>query len=133
MTISPGFTTSDVRQLVFGYEQQPYGTKAAWLADRGHTRSRMKRRRQSVFSGDLDQGLIPRESGGTTPRKRREIIEQSVDQLQDAHDAELEQLNARILVLEGTNDALGMAIGLLHAMREEEPDGLASTTEPTGS
>jgi hypothetical protein len=133
MTISPGFTTAEVRRIVFEYEQQPYGMKAVWLADRGHTRGRLERWRQAVFSGDLDRGLIPRESGGMTPRKRREIIEQSVEQLQDAHDAELEQLQARIRMLEGTNDALGKAIGLLHAMREEEPDGPAPTTDLTGS
>jgi hypothetical protein len=66
-----------------------------------------------------------------TPRKRREIVEESIEALQDAHDVEVSELRARIRVLEGTNDALGKAIGLLHAMREEEPE--ETSDDPTDS
>jgi hypothetical protein len=35
--------------------------------------------------------------------------------------------------LEETNTALGKAIGLLHAMSEQEPDAIATTTDPGDS
>ncbi|WP_232531988.1 hypothetical protein [Microbacterium halophytorum] len=55
-------------------------------------------------------------------KRKRELVELSADQLQAHHDAEVAALNERIRQLEGTNDALGKAIGLLHVLREEEPD-----------
>jgi hypothetical protein len=131
VVLSPGFTSAQVRGFVLDYERLPYGAKGAWLVAQGLTRSRIERWRQAVLAGDLDRGLVPRESGGMTPRKRREIVEESIEALQDAHDVEVSELRARIRVLEGTNDALGKAIGLLHAMREEEPE--ETSDDPTDS
>ena len=31
MSISPGFTTEQIREFVHQYEIQPYGQKAVWL------------------------------------------------------------------------------------------------------
>ncbi len=131
MTISPGFTSAEIREHVFEYQQQPHGTKATWLADKPFSRDQFRRWQAAVFAGELDRGLVPREGGGMTPKRKREIVEQSVQALQDSHDAEVTALNDRIRMLEGTNDALGKAIGLLHAMREEEPNG--TTTGPSDS
>jgi hypothetical protein len=38
-------------------------------------------------------------------------------------------LRARVHELEPTNEALGKAIGLLHAMNAEEPDATPTTTD----
>lgn len=118
MTIAPGYTREEVRAVVLAYEQQPYGTKTAWLNEQGITTTRLYRWRNAVFDGDLDRGLVPRDSESMTATKhRRRIAEKS-----DEHSAEKEQLHARIRELEETNEALGKAIGLLHQLNEHEPD-----------
>ncbi len=35
MSISPGFTTEQIREFVHRYEIQPYGQKALWLEEQG--------------------------------------------------------------------------------------------------
>jgi hypothetical protein len=42
-------------------------------------------------------------------------------------------LSERIRELEGTNNALGKAIGLLHAMNEQGPGDDPATSDPSGS
>lgn len=135
MSISPGFTSAEIRAYVFEYQQQPYGSKAEWLAQRSLSARRMHRWREAVFNGELDRGLIPRDGSGmtSTPRQRREAIERSLTAQQDAHDAEVEALNERIRSLEASNSALGKAIGLLHAISEEEPAADPTTTDPPAS
>jgi hypothetical protein len=48
---------------------------------------------------------------------------------QDRDEAELAHLRARVHELEATNEALGKAIGLLHAVNAEEPDATPTTTD----
>jgi hypothetical protein len=55
------------------------------------------------------------------PAKRRALAKADAAQ-QDRDEAELARLRARVGELEATNEALGKAIGLLHAMNAEEPD-----------
>ena len=132
MTISPGFTTAEIREFVHEYQMQPKGTKGAWLATRGVTYDLLRRWRAAVFEGDLDRGLIPREgSPMTIPPGKRTALEKQRAKERAAHDAQIEKLNARIRELEDTNGALGKAIGLLHAMSEQEPDTPAPTTDPS--
>ncbi|MSW42905.1 MAG: hypothetical protein F2842_11905 [Actinobacteria bacterium] len=50
-----------------------------------------------------------------------------------AHAAQLAALQARVNELEAVNDALGKAIGLLHQMSEQEPDGNQGPGEPSAS
>jgi hypothetical protein len=135
MSISPGFTTVEIRGLVFEYQLQPYGSKKAWLEQRSLSRGRMRRWSKAVFEGELDRGLIPREGSGmtSTPRQKREAIERSVIAQQKAHDAEVQKLNDRIQSLEASNSALGKAIGLLHAISEEESAADPTTTDPSAS
>lgn len=130
MAIAPGYTDDEVRAYVYDYERQPWGTKQAWLDARGISRHRFARWRNTVFDGDLDRGLIPREGSGMTSanQRRRLAKHQGRDQTQ----AENEQLRARIEELEATNEALGKAIGLLHQLNEQEPDS-AETNEPKSS
>ena len=90
-------------------------------AARGVSDGRFRRWQSAVFEGDLDRGLIPRESGGmTVPPAKHGVGEGAAER--DRDETEVERLQARVRELEGTNEALGKAIGLLHAMNGQEPD-----------
>lgn len=134
MSISAGFTAAEIREFVHEYEVQRYGQKAAWLAGRGVSYDQLRRWRAAVFEGDLDRGLIPREgSPMTVPPGTRTALAMARERERTAHDVEVARLTARIGELEGANDALGKAIGLLHAMSELEPDSAPTTTDPDDS
>ena len=134
MSISPGFTTEQIREFVHQYEIQPHGYKAIWLESQEVSYDRLRRWRLAVFEGDLDWGLIPREGGAVTvPSKKRTGIERQRARERVVQEAELARLNARVRELEETNAALGKAIGLLHQMSEQEPDANRSTTDPCDS
>ena len=135
MSLSPGYTADEIRAYVFDYQEQPYGTKNIWLEQQSLTTSVMRRWTAAVFEGELDRGLVPREGSGmpSNPRQRREIVERSLSAQQKAHDAERHELNERIRSLEASNTALGKAIGLLHAMSEEEPGANRPRTDPSSS
>lgn len=133
MTVSPGFTAAEIREFVHEYQAQPYGAKAPWLITRGLSRAQLRRWRDAVFEGDLDRGLVPRESNPmTVPPSQRAALERYRAAERAAHEAEVARMSARIRELEGTNDALGKAIGLLHSMSEQESDE-PTTTDPAGS
>ena len=134
MSISPGFTTEQIREFVHQYEIQPYGQKAVWLVGQGVSYDRLRRWRSAVFDGDLDRGLIPREGGVVTvPPEKRTGIERQRAKERAGQEAELARLNARVRELEETNAALGKAIGLLHQMSEQEPDVNRSRIDPCDS
>lgn len=134
MTISPGFTTVEIREFVHEYQLQPHGTKGAWLAARDVPYERLRRWRDTVFEGDLDRGLIPREgSGMTVPPGKRTALERERARERAAQEAEVAKLTARVRELEGTNEALGKAIGLLHAMNEQEPTAPRTRIDPSDS
>ena len=134
MSISPGFTTAEIREFVHEYHRVPHGMKAVWLAEREFSYDTLRRWRSAVFEGDLDRGLIPREgSPVTVPPGKRTALERRRAAEQAAHVAELAKLNARVRELEDTNTALGKAIGLLHAMSEEEPAPRPRTPDPSDS
>ena len=122
MSISAGFSASEIRELVVDYQLLPHGRKGAWLAARGVSERQFRRWQAAVFAGDLDRGLIPREGEGMTvpPAKRRAMAEaREVQQVRN--EAEVLRLQARVRELEATNEALGKAIGLLHEMNVNEP------------
>jgi len=123
MSISAGFTPAEIRELVVEYQLLPYGQKGSWLAAQGVSNRQFRRWQATVFGGDLDRGLIPREGGHMTvpPAKRRALAKADAAK-QDLDEAELAHLRARVRELEATNEALGKAIGLLHAMNAEEPE-----------
>jgi transposase-like protein len=99
------------------------------------TDNRMRRWRDAVFEGDLDRGLIPREGSFVTiPPSKRTALEKARARERAAQAAEVTRLTARVRELEDTNDALGKAIGLLHAMSEHEPaEPPTTTTDPSDS
>jgi hypothetical protein len=69
----------------------------------------------------------------TVPPAKRTPLEKARAVEHAAHAAEIARLSERIRELEGTNDTLGKAIGLLHAMNEQEPDDAPTTSDPSGS
>jgi Asp-tRNA(Asn)/Glu-tRNA(Gln) amidotransferase C subunit len=128
MSISAGFSPTEIRELVVEYQLVPHGQKGPWLAAQGVSNRQFRRWQSAVFDGDLDLGLIPREGGAMTvpPAKRRALAKASeVKQVRD--EAELARLQARVRELETTNEALGKAIGLLHEMNVHEPDETPTT------
>jgi hypothetical protein len=134
MSISPGFTGAQIVELVYEYHLQPYGQKSLWLSRQGLTYHRLRRWREAIYGGDLDRGLIPREGGGvTTPPVKRTALAKTRAAEVARHEAELARLQARVQELEQTNEALGKAIGLLHANSEQEPDNTAVTNNPSDS
>ena len=69
----------------------------------------------------------------TVPPRKRTALEKSRAAERAAHAAEVANLSARVRELEDTNNALGKAIGLLHAMSEEEPAETPATSDPSSS
>ncbi|WP_157006015.1 hypothetical protein [Agromyces laixinhei] len=133
MSISAGFTADEIREIVHEYTAQPFGRKAEWLAGKDASYDRLRRWRAAVFAGDLDRGLVPRDSGGVsiTPGQRA-ALERHHAKERTEHETEVARLNARVRELEETNAALGKAIGLLHQMSEQEP-AASTTTDPSDS
>ena len=122
----------EIREFVYEYHRQPHGQKRLWLASRGVPYHCLKRWRLAVFDGDLDRGLIPREGMDmTSPPARRAALAKIASAEQT--EAELARLRARVHELEQTNEALGKAIGLLHARNEHEPDAAPRTNDPSDS
>lgn len=130
MSISPGFTSAEIREFVVEYHLLPHGQKGLWRAAHGVSVRQLTRWKAAVFAGDLDRGLIPREGGVmTVPPAKRTALAMAEAAKQDREDDELARLRARVGELETTNEALGKAIGLLHAMNAEEPDAAPTTSD----
>ena len=135
MSISPGFTPTEIRALVIDYQLLPWGQKGPWLAAQGVSNRQFRRWQAAVFSGDLDRGLIPREGGDMAipPQAKRTALAKADALKQDHDEAELARLRARVGELEATNEALGKAIGLLHARNAHEPVAAPVTSGPEDS
>lgn len=122
MSITPGYTNTEIREFVYEYERQPHGTKSAWITQQTFTINQLRRWQAAVFNGgDLERGQISRQSMSMpTPRELRRRTAKT--DAQAKQEAELESLRARVSELENVNEALGKAIGLLHQLNEQEPD-----------
>ncbi|BBY86811.1 hypothetical protein [Mycolicibacterium tokaiense] len=128
MSISAGFTPTEIRELVVEYQLVPHGQKGPWLAALGVSNRQFRRWQSAVFDGDLD--LIPREgSPMTVPPAQRRALAKAEDAKQARDEAELARLQARVRELEATNEALGKAIGLLHERNAHEPDATPTTID----
>jgi hypothetical protein len=134
VSITAGFSPTEIRDFVVEYQLLPYEQKGPWLAALGVSNRQFRRWQSTVFDGDLDRVLIPREGIGVTvpPAKRRALAKADAAK-QDRDEAELARLQARVRELEATNEALGKAIGLLHAMNVEEPGVAQMTNDPGDS
>jgi hypothetical protein len=120
--------------MVIEYELIPHGQKGPWLAAQGVSNRQFRRWQATVFVGELDRGLIPREGGDMTvsPAQRRALAKADAAK-QERDEAELVALRERVCELETTNEALGKAIGLLHAMSVLEPDVAPPMSDPADS
>jgi hypothetical protein len=117
MSITPGWTAQQIHDFVYEYELQPHGTRTAWRAARGVSSKQLRRWRAAVFGGDVEAGLVPREGCEMVS----EVVRRQISAREAAHVTEVEALRTQIRELKGVNDALGKAIGLLHALNEQEP------------
>jgi hypothetical protein len=119
--------------MVHQFYLQPYGTRKAWLASQPVSEWTFRKWRKLVIEGDLDRNLIPREHGGMTRTNGEwSAFEKARAQEIADHQSEVEQLKNRVRELEGTNTALGKAIGLLHELNVPEPD-TGQTNDPKNS
>jgi len=130
--VTAGYTVDEIRGFVREYHLLPHGTKGAWLARQEFGETQLRRWRKAFLGGDLDRGIIPRDHSGMSHRQQLAAVEKDRGRQVAAHEAELARLHGRIRELEATNEALGKAIGLLHALSEQEPDG-SKTNEPNSS
>jgi hypothetical protein len=135
MTVDVGFTGEQIRQLVFEYCGLRHGQRGPWMDARPHISKRMMARwRSAVFDSDVDRGMVPRQTGAmhVAPGDRQSSMQRrEIDRAR--HDQELERRDARIRQLEETNELLGKAIGLLHAMNVPEPADTPTKNDPTDS
>lgn len=131
MSITPGYTNQEIREIVFEHARIPWGSKNTWLAEQPFTKHQFRKWRRAVADGDISRALVPRE--GARPRtgkQRREVIQSRHEEQQAKRIAELEAETAR---LKETNETLGKAIGLLHNRNVEEPDDTPSPQPPKSS
>lgn len=125
MTVTPGFTAEEISGFVREYESVPHGCKGAWLEGRPFTKHQMRRWRKAYFDGDLDRGLVPRQSStGAAALLRARAAEEELERMREqaikelaalraSHQVELAERDAQIKMLEAGNVTLGKAIGLL--------------------
>ena len=134
MTVATqGYTREEIRQFVHEYYLQPHGSKAAWLASHSVAEWTFRQWRKMVFEGDLDRNLVPRDHGDMArTHGERSALEKARAQEIAKHLSEVEQLKGRIRELEGSNDALGKAIGLLHDLNVPGP-AMKQTNDPKSS
>lgn len=123
MSTTMGYTREEIREYMHQYYLQPHGTKQAWLAEQSIPVWKIQQWRKLVYEGDLDRNLIPRDHGSmSSTYSERSAFEKARAKELSEHQSEVEKLQERIRNLEGTNEALGKAIGLLHTLNVPEPD-----------
>lgn len=85
-------TPEDKREHVIAYLSRPHGTKTTYLTEHGINPRSIHRWKHAMADGNLEQGLIPRQTGSMTTDDIREIValreqvEQLKTQLTDAQD-----------------------------------------------
>ncbi|WP_427016415.1 hypothetical protein ACQCSX_16960 [Pseudarthrobacter sp. P1] len=121
--ITQGYTRDEIRGFVHEYYLQPHGKRKAWLDSKSLTVWTFRQWRTMVFEGDLDRTLVPRDDGGMTRKNgERSAFEKMRAREIAEHQSDISKLEKRIAELEGTNEALGKAIGLLHELSVPEPE-----------
>ncbi|BBZ17052.1 hypothetical protein [Mycolicibacterium gadium] len=112
MSISAGFSSAEIHEFVIEYHLLPHGQKGSWRAAQGVSVRQLRRWEATVFAGDLDRGLIPREgSGVTVPPAKRSALAMAQTAKQERDEAEVARLQARVRELEHANEALGKLSG----------------------
>lgn len=131
-SITKGYTRDEIRGLVHEYYLQPHGTRKAWLDSKSLTVWTFRQWRTMVFEGDLDRNLVPRDDGDMTRKNGQwSAFERMRAREASEHQSKVADLEKRIAELEGTNSALGKAIGLLHELSVPEPDTTQTSEQPS--
>ena len=133
--LSAEFTGEQIREMVFEYCRLPYGQHGPWMVAHPSTsRGMMTRWRTAVFDGDVDRGLVPRQTEpmNSQPKGRQGMVERrAIDKAR--HAEELALRDAQIRELKETNELLGKAIGLLHKLNVPEPTDTPTRPDRTDS
>ena len=137
MSITPGYTNDEIRDIVYEYERQPHGTKDAWLSALPIGRATFHCWRRTVFDGDLDRGLIPRHHNNMEPselsRREQAYLASESGRKITGLEQRIAELEASNSALQKSNDALGKAIGLLHELNAQELDDDPDPKNPSDS
>lgn len=140
MSLTPGFSSEEIKGYVWEYLDLPQGSKEGWLEGKPFTRAQFRRWRRAFISGDMERGLVPRSSSRVSDMTRRAFDaeraleterarhEKELKAVEVAHAAQLACRDEQIRMLEAGNLALGKAFGLLQQMRDQEP-GASSDAE----
>lgn len=139
MTVAPGFSAEEIRTLVEEYEDLPHGSKDVWLEDRGLCKAVMRRWRKAHRDGELGRGLAPhqRPTGAVALARARaaedelerirEETKAKIAALEQAHQAQLAERDARIEMLAAGNLTLERAIGHLQKLDSRGTEGDSQT------
>lgn len=119
-------TPEQKRDHVIAYLSRPHGTKGRYLAQHNLSASTIATWRRGLADGDLERGLIPRQTGRMTFKEVRENIalRAQLEEMQaklDASEARNNSSDTTIAKLKKNNeelhtaiDALGKAIAIMH-------------------
>ena len=126
------FTGAEKAEMVASYLIVKHGNKSAWLAERGISKETIARWRRAYLFGDLDRGLVPRDTSGmsVTDGARLRQLELQLTAARQAREEEQARHRVEVERLQRMNEALGKAIGLLHALNEAEPDVAQPPSQP---
>lgn len=61
-------TAQEKEALVLEFEDLPFGSKSAWLVEKGIGREAMRAWRAGLFFGDVERNMIPRNTGSSQMR-----------------------------------------------------------------
>lgn len=134
MSVPKAWTAEQKREFVYEYVAQPYGGRAALLAERQVTKHEIRQWRAQVFAGTLELGLMPRGGGMVNGEesaalarlvKEKQALQEQLEALQAKHEKVLADKDAELDVQRRAVDALGKAIEILHhagAGKSSRPD-----------
>ncbi|MDR6891519.1 hypothetical protein [Falsarthrobacter nasiphocae] len=133
------YTAEEKRAAILAYHQVPYGRKGAWLREQPFSRHQLTSWRSAYFEGDLDRGLIPRDTASMPSNPARlphlekllAAREQEIQDLKDQHAAQIAQLREEAQAHRTVSEALGKAIGMMHTMSEHSSDPTPRTNAPS--
>ena len=118
-------SAAEKADLVEEYMALRHGLKLSWLKVQAIPYSTMGKWRAAYLFGDLERGLVPRDTTGMSLESTRvKQLQKRLAQEQAERQAEQERHRAEITRLEQVNETLGKAIGLLHdrAAKQEPTD-----------
>lgn len=134
MSVPKALTAEQKREFVYEYVARPYGSRTAFLLERGVTKNQIRQWRAQVFAGTLELGLVPR--GGTMVNveesaalarllEEKQALQDQLREQQAEHEKVLAGKDAELAVQRRAVDALGKAIEILHhadAGKSSRPD-----------